>query len=193
VDAASWFDGYAARLLDSCGYKSIRDVLEERRAAFAGKKLSALDSMMCAALEFRLRKVWCAANPFADARLWNEMSSAFPIPVIQAAGELGSTHVDGDIIRDVFYELQYQALALQVLGDFSAQQRSDGHLECAYSRFEIDKGCEFQRDGSCSGRFLPKNGLPHQASAGCGFGVVIEQMMKLDVRTLELDAVVEGG
>lgn len=192
VDAATWYDGYATTLLESCNYKPIRGVLEERRAVFAGKKLSALDSLMCAAIEFRLRKVWCAANPFVDVRLWNEMSSAFRMPVIQAAGELGSTHVDEEVIRDVFYELQYQALALQVAGDLSPQQRIDRHLECAFAKFRIEKGCEFQRNGSCSGRFLPSSGLPHPAKAGCSFGVLLEQMMKLDVRKLELKDVAES-
>jgi hypothetical protein len=187
--AETWYDEYARVLLDDCNYRPLREVLEERRTAFVNKDLSPLAQLMFEALEFRLNKPWCGANVIADAALYEQVSTAFPMPIIQSGGELGGPSKSKSMLLDAFFELQYQALAEQVLGDLSSAQNSDGHVECAFARFGISQGCELQRDKGCTGRFLPSAGLPHLAESGCSFGVVVERMLKLNVKTLELVAV----
>jgi hypothetical protein len=77
-------------------------------------------------------------------------------------------------------ELQYQALAAQIFGDFSAAAVRDEALECGFAKFNIPQGCEFQRTHNCTGRYRPMDGPPHPVEVtengemkGCYFEMLL--------------------
>jgi hypothetical protein len=76
-------------------------------------------------------------------------------------------------------ELQFQALASQILGEFSKEATLDGALECGFKKFNIPAGCEFQRTHGCGGRYRPQDGSPHppyeasETLKGCTFEALL--------------------
>jgi hypothetical protein len=65
-----------------------------------------------------------------------------------------------DLNNEIVMELQFQALASQILGEFSNQAKLDGVIECAFKKYDVPNGCEFQRTHGCTGRYRPADGSP---------------------------------
>jgi hypothetical protein len=163
---ADWptkYGAFASALLDACGFEPLDAVLEERAHALrrAPQQLG-LEKLMDAALDFRRRVPWCGGNPVADTNLWQDLAARFQAPLLDVRGELR-----GDGLRnfgansEIIMELQFQTLAAQVLGDFSDEAIANGAVECAFARFGISQGCEYQVSHGCAGRYRPDAGAPH--------------------------------
>jgi hypothetical protein len=182
-DPSEWpmrYSHFASSLLTAAGFQSLDDVYSERLAVIHRKKeLLRLDDLMRAAIEFRIKHPWCGGNPVADPQLWKMLASKFPPPIMEIDGQLrgfglGSAEANGEVV----FELQFQALAAQIFGEFSQTAVREQTIECAFSKYDIPLGCEFQRTATCSGRYDPRKGPPHPAmiaenTPGCSFELLL--------------------
>jgi len=162
------YESFASDLLSATGFAPIQQVIADRIAAHARKtKLLELEKLMVSGLEFRLEHPWCAGNPAIDSNLLAGLLRRFRVPLVQIEGGFGSFgDVPQNLVSEVMMELQYQALAAQVLGDISPIAQREGSLECAFSKYRIEAGCEYQRSIGCTGRYRPGGGPPVQPVVG---------------------------
>jgi len=187
------YDGFASELLSAAGFRSLDETFTERLDAFKRKeKLLRFEELMRAGIEFRKRKPWCGANPVADKDLWYQMAGSFRAPIVEIEGRLGGFgQDDAETNSEVFMELQFQALAAQIFGDFSALAKRENALECAFSKFNIPQGCEFQRTHNCTGQYKPADGPPHpveQAEDGTMSGCYFEMLLNTaGLRSTDID------
>jgi hypothetical protein len=182
-------------LLDAAGLAPLNQVLRERLEASAQKEhLLHFEALMRRALEFRLERPWCGGNPILDSDLWQLMMQTFPAPVVEIEGRLvggglGEPYANSESV----FELHYQAFAAQLFGDFSKAAVQEKSIECAFARFDIPQGCEFQRTHYCTGRYQPAAGPPHPLTVrengdadGCSFELLLHTM-NLTSQELDLD------
>lgn len=181
------YHGFASELLAACGYKSLEQILDERIAAFRRRSAhSRLEQLMLEALLYRREKPWCGAVPVVDAASWDELSRRFPLPSVQIGEELGTIFVDDqELMNEVVMELHFQSFALAVFGEFSAEARAEGAMECAFSKFNIAQGCPYQVSHDCSGRFKVAAGPPFPVEtgidgelSGCGVAMLFQAVVR---------------
>lgn len=177
------YEMFCAELLRICGYPQLNEVFAERLAAFSRvSNLMEIEKLMKDGIEFRRLRPWCAVNPATDLDLLSEMLGRFKTPFVvigEGMGSFGKPSVPGG---EVVFELQYQALAAQVLGDFSPIARQTKTIECAFGKYNIPNGCGFQASHGCQGRFNPPEGVPHAMTVdstglleGCSFGWLLSK------------------
>lgn len=189
----STYAPFAEELLSAAGFRQLSEVFSERLAAFQRKpQLLNLEKLMQSGMEFRQRMPWCGGNPVADKGLWDLMTRTFRAPIVEIGGSLtGPGLGDAKANAEVVMELQFQAFAAQIFGDFSRAALNESTIECAFSKFDIPQGCEFQRTDFCKGRYRPADGPPHpivQAEdgslGGCSFEMLL---MTAGLRSVDLD------
>ncbi|TVR84950.1 MAG: hypothetical protein EA409_00155 [Saprospirales bacterium] len=187
------YDFFASTLLGKCDFHSLEQIFSERLASFKRKKeLLNLEALMEKAIRFRQANPWCGGNPMADLNLWKQMTQTFRVPIIEIGGKLGSFGTpDTQINTEAVMELQFQAFAVQILGEFSRSAVREKAIECAFSRFDIPQGCEFQRTHFCSGRYSPSDGAPfpveraeNDTLKGCSFEMLLNTA---GLRSTDLD------
>lgn len=172
------YNVFASSLLDACNFKSLDCIYEERLTAINRKEiLLSLETIMKRAILFRKEIPWCAGNPIANMELWEKIKNTFPAPIVEINGSFKGVALGGERENtEILFELQFQALAAQIFGDFSSAALREKSIECAFSKFDIPQGCEYQKSHFCSGRYCPSNGPPHivsqtddQKVKGCSF------------------------
>lgn len=175
------YNGFAQTLLSSCKFKPLNQVLEERIEALNRRpeKMN-LEKLLERAIEIRMKMPWCAANPIADTALWRQLLGELPAPLIQIEGGISNNVGSNQLLNnEIVMELQFQALASQILGDFSAESKSHAAIECAFKKYDISNGCEFQRTHQCPGFYSPAKGTPHPPDdstgnlSGCTFEALL--------------------
>jgi hypothetical protein len=176
------YDFFASTLLNKCNFYSLEQIFFERLASFKRKKeLLHLEALMENAIQFRQANPWCGGNPVADSNLWKQMIQNFRVPIVEIGGKLASFGTPNTQINtEVVMELQFQAFAVQILGEFSRAAIREKAIECAFSKFDIHQGCEFQKTDFCSGRYNPNNGAPFPVEQiedntlkGCSFEMLL--------------------
>lgn len=176
------YEKFCEDLLTICGYPQLNEVFEERLTAFSRlTNLMDIEKLMRTGIEFRQKHPWCAVNPVTDLKLWSDIIEKFKSPFVvvgEQMGNFGEPSVPGG---EVIFELQYQALAAQILGDFSPVARQTGNIECAFGKYGIPNGCSFQASHGCEGRFNTREGVPHAMTidskgqlGGCSFGWLLQ-------------------
>jgi hypothetical protein len=139
---------------------------------------------MEAAILFRKSAPWCGGNPMANLDLWKQMTQTFRVPIVEIGGTLGTFGESNvQVNTEVVMELQFQAFAVQILGEFTRLAIHEESIECAFSRFNISQGCEFQKTHFCSGRYRPSDGTPfpveraeNDVLKGCSFEMLLNTM-----------------
>jgi|GEM_PF-1641194 len=175
------YDKFAQTLLCQCNFKSLNEVFEERREALHRRpEMMKLEQLLERAIDYRLNVPWCAGNPIVSSSLWQELLKTLPAPLVQVEGKIGTHAVsDQDLNNEIVMELQFQALASQILGEFSDYAKFNRAVECAFNKFGIPKGCEFQKTHGCVGCYRPEDGPPHApvesngVLAGCTFEALL--------------------
>lgn len=188
----TYYVGFTSELLTICKFPQLVEIWNERLEAFKRQKgLLKIQHLMKEAIEYRQLMPWCAANPAADPLLLEKMMKKFKAPFIVVGGQMGSFGEPSVPGSEIIFELQYQALAAQILGDVSPAARESGTLECAFGKYSIHQGCPYQATHGCIGRFKPENGAPHPATIGdgdqidgCSFEAL---MMVAGIKCEELD------
>lgn len=190
------YGGFCSQLLEICQFHQLTEVFESRLAELARpRELTGIQKLMKEAIEFRLSKPWIAINPAADVELLHMLFDKFKAPFVvvgDAMGTFGQPAHGGEVV----FELQFQALAAQILGDFSVEARQTQTLECAFGKYRIARGCEFQSSHGCPGRFPPQNGVPHPKTkssedilGGCSFDWLLSTMgIESENITIDFDA-----
>lgn len=175
--------GFCAQLLNICKFPQLTEVFEARLSELERpRELTGIQKLMKEAVEFRQSKPWSAINPARDVELLYELFDKFKAPFVvvgEAMGTFGRPAHAGEVV----FELQYQAFAAQILGDFSPEARETRTIECAFGKYRISRGCEFQSSHGCPGRFSPPDGVPHPKTqtaegtlGGCSFGWLLSTM-----------------
>ncbi|QUY45434.1 hypothetical protein [Acaryochloris marina] len=172
------YSSYSSSLLNTCQYKSLEDIFIERLTSFGRRQeLLELEKIMQRGMRFRIDNNMYAGNPLSDLYLWQKISNSFPIPFAQINGKMNSFGPQStELSNEIVIELQFQAFAYQILGEFSNEAKQEKSVECAFSKFNISQGCEYQRSHSCSGRYQVHAGPPHAVEVdrngdftGCSF------------------------
>lgn len=187
-----YYVGFASKLLGICKLPQLAEIWNERLDAFERQKgLMGIQHLMKEAIEYRQRMPWCAANPATDPPLLEEMMKKFKAPFVVVGGQMGSFGEPSIPGSEIIFELQYQALAAQILGDVSSAARESGSLECAFGKYSIPQGCPYQATHGCIGRFKPEDGAPHPATIvdndqiiGCSFEAL---MVTAGIKCEDLD------
>jgi hypothetical protein len=151
-------------------------------AAFKRKaQLLEFERLMRDAMEFKAAAPWCCANPALDIEAFDQLTKRFPVPFVEIRGRLARFGPEDETLSaEIVMELQFQALAMQVYGEFSKIASDEGTIECAFAKFGIHQGCEFQRTHNCLGRYRPSDGPPHpivdlgdEMVSGCSFEMLL--------------------
>lgn len=187
------YTDFATALLKACGYSALDTILSERLDTFTRQPtLSHLETAMMAALKFRQSHPWCGGNPIEDANTWKEIVDKFPAPLLQVGHQIFSDGSRQSLDSEIIMELQFQAFADQIRGARTYAANA-GVLECAYSLFDIDEGCEYQLSHACQGRIAPSEGLPFPVGTdpngnltGCQMGMLL-QAMDLEPALLDIN------
>ncbi len=149
-------------ILRSCNFLDLDSICDERLKSLKRKpKQLDLEKLMYEAMLFKKRNPWCLVNPAASEGTWAKLHKKFKAPMIileNGIGRFGKSKVSGS---ELVMELQFQAFAAQILGDFSKQTKTDNMIECAFAKYKISNGCLHQTTNSCSGRYDLKEGAPH--------------------------------
>jgi len=177
----SLYAEFSSTLLGACGFKPLVAIVTERIGALQRRPtMLALEKLMFAGMRLRQEIPWCGGNPAADPALWERLLETLPPPLVQVGGRTGGGLGPERDTTELIMELHYQALAAQVLGDFSDRAISDAAIECGFAKYEIEGGCEFQRSHSCTGRYQPADGPPHPMEIdqggnvrGCSFEALL--------------------
>lgn len=191
-----WPTTYAAvarKIFEKLGYLQLEDVIAERLGAFDRvPELMQVEEVLKAAMQFRAERPWIAANPAAHMPWLEELLARFKAPfvVIEGGiGHFGHTPISGS---ELLFEMHYQALAAQLLGDVPSDASGNGELRCAFGQFRIPKGCPYQQSHGCSGQLNPAKGppVPTQVEAdenitGCSFAVFLD-VVTHGLRTIEV-------
>lgn len=184
-DVASWprdFANIGNELLTTCGYAVLEDVVSERLASFKRKpQLLEFERLMRDAIEFKAAAPWCCANPAVDIESFEQLTKRFHVPIVEIRGRIAQFgSADEKMAAEIVMELQLQALAMQVYGEFSRIAADEGAIECAFAKFGIHQGCEYQRTHNCLGRYRPSDGPPHPVVevengvlSGCSFEMLL--------------------
>lgn len=187
---------FANALLAECGFPLLENIFRERLEALARKpELLEIEKVMRRALLYRADHPWTGANPATDIEALEFLVHEFPAPLIEIEGQFGNTRPENnDANFQAIAELQYQAFASQIFGAVSAAAAGENALECAFSKFGIHRGCEFQLNAGCVGRYRPSDGTPHpvvrvdgsEEIRGCTFEMFVNSM-GLSSSDMELD------
>lgn len=161
-DAINNYDEYCSKLLKKCNYDSLEEIIQKRQNYLrTSSEQSNIEKIMDKALEFRKKYLWCGANPFLDISVWIEMKNQFPTLLIQTQDGLRVTLLENlKLINEFMIELQIQALASQVIGDFRKDENQAETFKCGFAYFNIQNGCHFQKDSCCSGILRPDEDAP---------------------------------
>ena len=193
---SEWPRTYAAvalKLFEPLGYRQLDDVIKERLAAFDRvPELMQVEQVLKSALEFRAERPWIVANPAAHLPWLEELFAKFRAPFVVIEGGIGNfghTSVSGS---ELLFEMHYQALATQLLGNISSDAAGNGELRCAFGQFNIPRGCPYQDSHGCTGRLIPGNGAPvptrieaNQDVTGCTFAVFLD-LTSHDLRSIQV-------
>ena len=178
------YRGFADALLTAVGFKPLTQVLEERWANLHKRlPLLGLEKLIARAIEMRRARPWLGANPIRDDALWTEMTTQLPAPAVEIKGGLGHFGPPQAVSSEFFFELQYQALALQVLGVPWRSADPPDTIQCGFALFDLPQACDYQRSHYCSGRYRPSDGPPFPVTiledatmVGCPFEALLITM-----------------
>lgn len=196
-ERAKWHKNYkifCSEILDLCDYKSLDEIFEERIQAFSRKsELMEIEKLMKKGIQLKMSKPWIGVNPVGNKNELYSLMADFKAPYIVFEDGIGSSGVPSVSGGELMFELQFQALASQVFGDFSPQASSNCSLECAFGKNKIRNGCGFQSSHGCTGLINPKEGIPFPISTsngdtleGCSFGWLLN-VMGLKIENMEID------
>lgn len=197
----AWQERYVAfcdRLLESCQFKGLNQILTERLQALVDLErhpgISPMQRIMKKALEHRVEQPWLSVYPTCSPVEVMKLFDEFRIPAVIVEGRYqAQSLLSDDIVTELIAELHYQAFNDQLLGNPSALARDTNSIECGFLRFGVPNGCPFQVSGECIGRFDPQEGLPIPLSRdstgkfeGCTFGAYF-QYSGINVEDLMVD------
>lgn len=185
---------FCSEILDICDYKSLDEIFEERIQAFSRKNdLMEIEKLMKKGIQLKKSKPWIGVNPVGDKNELYFLMRDFNTPYIvfeDGIGSFGDPSVSGG---ELLFELQFQALASQVFGDFSPRASANCSLECAFSKNKVNNGCNFQSTHSCTGLIKPNEGIPFPMSIasdgtleGCSFEWLLN-VMGLKIENIEIN------
>lgn len=193
---AEWPTTYgpvARTIFERLGYRQLDDVIRERLAAFDRvPELMQVEQVLKTAMEFRAERPWMFANPAAHMPWLEELFAKFKAPFVVIDGGLGHfghTPISGS---ELLFEMHYQALAAQLLGNVPFDAAGSGELRCAFGQFGIPRGCPYQQSHGCIGRLNPANGSPvptrveaDGSVTGCTFAVFLDVVAR-DLRAIQV-------